>query len=60
MTYERSAIRKWFMLGGNTCPLTGVRLTTTKVDILFLMVMLFPWVSTRFHTMHACPCTCGQ
>ena len=32
MTYERSAIRKWFFMGGDTCPLTGVRLTTTKVN----------------------------
>lgn len=31
MTYERAAIRKWFLLGGDTCPLTGLRLTTTKV-----------------------------
>ncbi|BDA47586.1 probable protein SENSITIVITY TO RED LIGHT REDUCED 1 at N-terminal half [Coccomyxa sp. Obi] len=31
MTYERAAIRKWFFLGGDTCPLTGVRLSTTKV-----------------------------
>jgi hypothetical protein len=31
MTYERSAIRKWFFMGGDTCPLTGVRLNTTKV-----------------------------
>lgn len=31
MTYERAAIRKWFFMGGDTCPLTGVRLSTTKV-----------------------------
>jgi hypothetical protein len=31
MTYERAAIRKWFFMGGDTCPLTGIRLTTTKV-----------------------------
>lgn len=33
MTYERSAIRKWFFMGGDTCPLTGVRLNTTKVPL---------------------------
>ena len=31
MTYDGAAIRKWFLLGGDTCPLTGLRVTTTKV-----------------------------
>ena len=29
--YERTNIRKWFYMGGDTCPLTGVRLRSTEV-----------------------------
>ena len=31
MTYDRHNIRKWLLLGGSTCPLTGVKLITRKV-----------------------------
>jgi len=30
--YERGNIRKWFFMGGDTCPLTGVRLRSTEVS----------------------------
>lgn len=32
MTYDRHNIRKWLLLGGSTCPLTGVKLVTRKVS----------------------------
>ena len=31
MTYDRDQIRKWLLLGGSKCPLTGVQLVTRKV-----------------------------
>ena len=31
MMYDRHNIRKWLLLGGSTCPLTGVKLVTRKV-----------------------------
>lgn len=31
MMYDRRNIRKWLLLGGSTCPLTGVKLITRKV-----------------------------
>ncbi|EIE23667.1 U-box-domain-containing protein [Coccomyxa subellipsoidea C-169] len=48
MTYERAAIRKWFFMGGDTCPLTGVRLSTTKVMAhKHLQRRIEKWVRTR-------------
>lgn len=33
MTYDRHNIRKWLLLGGSTCPLTGVKLISRKVHM---------------------------
>ena len=38
MTYDRDQIRKWLLLGGSKCPLTGVQLVTRKVGSHWLGV----------------------
>lgn len=42
MTYDRDQIRKWLLLGGSKCPLTGVQLVTRKVGRHWLGALLQP------------------
>ncbi|KAK9836937.1 hypothetical protein WJX81_000777 [Elliptochloris bilobata] len=46
--YERANIRKWFYMGGDTCPLTGCRLRSTElVADAALQARIILWTANR-------------